>query len=231
MSPETFAVLIVAREPALRHFIRDLLNPTGFLLAEARSTQEAVDMACQKSYDVILVDLNVPDYGAADACRSLRALSPGIGIIVTRAKDEPVDEEALFEAGANDCIVAPFRFREIVARIGVILRRRPTAAPGLVRVHSGSLEIDLEQRRVSREGQDIHLSRREFDLLSALMANAGAAITHDRLAKSAWGKAKGNRAYLRTYIKALRQKLEEDPSNPQYILTQAWVGYRFRYPG
>ena len=230
MSPESFALLIVASDPGLRGFIRDLLQPTGFLLAEARSTQEAVDMACQKTYDIGVIDLHVPDYGAAFACRSLRTQCPGIGIIVVRAKDDYADEDSLFEEGADDCVAMPLRFREFVARIGVVLRRSPVSVPAADSIRSGNLEIDLVQRKVSREGHEIHLSRREFDLLSALIANAGSAMTHDRLTRSAWGKAKGNRAYLRTYVKSLRQKLEDDPSNPRYILTQAWVGYRFEYP-
>jgi two-component system KDP operon response regulator KdpE len=234
MSPESFAVLIVASDPTLRHSIRDSLKATGFLLDEASSTQEAVNLVCEAPYDLVLVDLNVADLGAADACRRLRAHSPGIGIIVARSARNlgtPEDDDSVFEAGADDCIVAPFRFRELVARMGVVLRRTPRSGPVTSLLRAGGLELDLERHTFRREGQDIHLSPREFDLLSVLMTNAGSAMTHERLARSAWGSgANRNRAFLRTYIKALRYKLEDNPAQPQYILTQPWVGYRFQNP-
>jgi two-component system KDP operon response regulator KdpE len=231
MSPESFAVLIVASDPALRHSIRKSLETTGFHLDEANSTQGALNLICAASYDLALVDLNVSDRGAVDACRRLRARSPGIGIIVARNRGTPEDDDRVFEAGADDCIVAPFRFRELVARMGVVLRRTPRSGPVTNRLQAGTLELDMERRIFRRQGQHIHLSPREFDLLSVLMANAGSAITHERLARSAWGSgANRSRAFLRTYIKALRQKLEDNPAQPQYILTQPWVGYRFHTP-
>jgi two-component system KDP operon response regulator KdpE len=231
MSPESFAVLIVASDPSLRRFIRDSLATTGFVLAEARSTQEAVDMVCQKNYDLSLIDLKVREYGAADACRSLRAQAPGIGIIVIHTNGTVEDEGRVFDAGADDCVAAPFRFREIVARIGVVLRRTPATGPDKILLRAGDLEMDVERRVFSRKGRQIHLSPREFDLLSVLMTNAGSAVTHEKLARSVWGIGTNrNRACLRTYIKALRQKLEDDPASPRYILTQAWVGYLFHNP-
>jgi len=231
MSPESFAVLIVASDPTLRHSIRESLKTTGFLLAEARSTQEAIDMVCQTPFELVLVDLNVSDHGAVDACRRLRTHSPGIGIIVVRSVGAVEAEGPVFEAGADDCIVAPFRFREVVARIGVVLRRAPHTSPATPVVRAGDLELDLERRIFRRKGKDIHLSPREFDLLSVLMLNAGSAMTHKKLARSAWGSgANRNRTFLRTYIKALRYKLEDNPAQPRYILTQPWVGYRFHNP-
>jgi two-component system KDP operon response regulator KdpE len=231
MSPESFAVLIVASDPAVRHSIGDSLKTTGFVLEVARSTQEAVNLVSEGPYDLALVDLNVADSGAVDACRRLRAHSPGIGIIVARNTGTPEDDDRVFEAGADDCIVAPFRFRELVARMGVVLRRTPRSCPVTPLIRAGSLELDLERRIFRRKGQDIHLSPREFDLLAVLMTNADSALTHERLARSAWGSgANRSRAFLRTYIKALRHKLEDNPAEPQYILTQPWVGYRFHNP-
>jgi two-component system KDP operon response regulator KdpE len=231
MSPESFAVLIVASDPALRHSIRKSLETTGFHLDQANSTREAINLICGGSYDLVLMDLNVSDHGAVDACRRLRARSPGIGIIVARNPGTPEDDDRVFDAGAGDCIVAPLRFRELVARMGVVLRRTPRSGPVTTHLQAGALELDTERRIFRRHGRDIHLSPREFDLLSVLMANAGSAITHERLARSAWGTgANRSRAFLRTYIKALRQKLEDNPARPQYILTQPWIGYRFHNP-
>jgi two-component system KDP operon response regulator KdpE len=236
MSPESVAVLIVASDSELRRYIRESLQPTGFRLAEARSTPEAVDMVCQKSFDIALLDMGVPDHGAAHSCRSLRAQSPGIGIIVVRENGNGDDEDLCFEAGADDCVATPFRFREIVARIGVILKRTPAMAPLELtdispRAGNLAIDIDIKRRMIWRRGQPVHLSPREFALLAALMARAGSAITHERLVRSAWGSDTGkSRACLRTYIKALRQKLEEEPARPRYIVTEPWVGYSFQNP-
>ena len=161
MSPESFAVLIVASDPALRHSIRDSLKTTGFLLDEANSTQEAVNLVCEGPCDLALVDLNVSDRGAVDACRRFRARSPDIGIIVARNPGTPEDDDRVFEAGADDCIVAPFRFRELVARIGVVLRRTPPSAPVTPLLRAGGLELDMERCIFRRQGQDIHRCRPE----------------------------------------------------------------------
>ena len=129
MSPESFAVLIVASDRALRHAIRNSLKTTGFLLDEANSTRDAVNLVCGGPYHLALVDMNVAEQGAADACRQLRTHSPDIGIIVARNTGTPEDDGLMFEAGADDCIVGPFRFRELVARMGVVLRRTPRSDP------------------------------------------------------------------------------------------------------
>jgi two-component system KDP operon response regulator KdpE len=245
MSPEHFAVLITAKESSLRQSIQQTLLATGFALAEASSVEAALDMMRRRRIDLVLVDMNVPDSGAAEACRTLRAQSPEIGIIVFRAdggngnnhngdhESADDDEWRMLEAGADDFVVAPFRYREIVARMGAILRR-PHAARTKSRtplLKTGDLELDLTRRMAIRDGKDIHLSPREFDLLAVLMANTGVALTHAKLARNAWGNGTHhNREYLRTYVQSLRQKLENDPSHPQYILTQPWVGYRFCDP-
>lgn len=232
MSPDSFAILIAAGEPALRQLIRNSLVAAGFLLAEAPNAQVALDMTRRGRFNLVLLDLNLPDKGGEDACRSLRAQSPAIGIIVVRAPGAEEDDWRALEAGADDCVVAPFRYREIVARITAVLRRRPAAntkSRSMLKV--GDIELDLKQRFVRRSGEEIRLSPREFDLLAVLMANTGTALTHTRLARTAWGDGTHhNREYLRTYIQSLRQKLENGSEGPQYILTQPWVGYCFRDP-
>jgi two-component system KDP operon response regulator KdpE len=233
MSPEHFAVLIAAGDPEFRRMMRETLSATGFQLAEASGIQAALDMANRQRFDLVLMDLHVPDQGAAAACRLLRAEWPLLGIIVACADPAENDAEEfawrMFEAGADDCVLAPFRYRELVARLGAVLRRPlPTKTRPRDLLRAGNLELDLKQRKARQNGKQIHLSPREFDLLAVLMSNAGVALTHTRLARSAWGDTTPhNREYLRTYIQSLRQKLENDPAHPQYILTQPWVGYRF----
>jgi two-component system, OmpR family, KDP operon response regulator KdpE len=232
MSPESPAVLIAAENQALRRSIRDSLEVTGFSLSEAGDTQAALDLFDQWHYDLALLDLNLPQHGAAEACRRLRAVSRRLGIIVIRAGGTMDDERAVLEAGADDCVVVPFRFREMVARIGAVRRRTPPVpvdASGVLRARD--LELDLRLRSVRRRGREIHLSPAEFDLLAVLMIHPGSALTHRKLVWSAWGTdSPHNRAYLRTYIKTLRQKIEDNPADPRFIVTQAWVGYAFGEP-
>ena len=235
MSPDLFAILIAAADPDLRQSLRNSLLATGFALEEAASAQAAAHMTRTRRFDLVLVDLNLPG-GGADACRMLRAESPSVGLIVVSANGSKQngedDEWHMLEAGADDFVAAPFRYREIVARMGAVLRRPPAPRnKSRTLLRAGNIELDLRQRRARRDGREIHLSPREFDLLAVLMTNTGAALTHTKLARSAWGDATPHtREYLRTYIQSLRQKLENDPAHPQHILTQPWVGYRFSGP-
>jgi two-component system KDP operon response regulator KdpE len=232
MSPESFAILIVAEDPDLRASIQSSLLATGFVLAEVTSAKAAIEVTETRRFHLILVDVNVGG-GGADACRALRARSPSVGLIAVRAggagESADEDEWRMLEAGADDFVAAPFRYREIVARISAVLRRPPASKiKARTVLRAGNIELDPKRRVAWRDGREIHLSPREFDLLSALMINKGAALTHTRLARSAWGNdMPRNRQYLRTYIQSLRQKLEIDPARPQHILTQPWVGYRF----
>ena len=247
MSPESFAILIVAEDPGLRQLLRNSLLATGFELAEVSGTPAAIDMIRLRHFDLVMVEAHIAGL-KEDACRRLRAQSPALGIIVVRTNGaadvtegaivdtqqdtRQRDEWRMLEAGADDCLVAPFRYREIVARIGAVLRRpRPSKRkPGQI-LRAGDIELDLQRRLVRRGGNEIHLSPREFDLLAVLMDNKDAALTHTRLARSAWGEEISHtREYLRTYIQSLRHKLENDPAHPEYILTQPWVGYRFCDP-
>jgi two-component system KDP operon response regulator KdpE len=232
MSPDSFAILIASGEPPLRELISKLLRSTGFRLEEAPDTQTALEMTKEGRFNLVLLDVNLPDKGGADACRRLRDQSPATGIVTIRTSGSEEDDWLALDAGADDCVAAPFRYREIVARISAVMRQphREKARPTAV-LRTGELELDLRRRLVRRNGKGIHLSPHEFDLLAILMANPGAALAHTKLARSAWGNGiRHNREYLRTYIQSLRQKLEQDPAHPRYIVTQPWVGYRFCEP-
>jgi two-component system KDP operon response regulator KdpE len=228
MYPEPFQVLIVADDPALRQSLRSRLATTGFALKEAGS-REAAELVSNGHYDLVLLDLNSDGLGT---CRSLRAQSASLGIVMVRTGGTPGDEVRALEAGADDCVAAPFRFREIVARLGAILRRRrPVNRSRTAVLRAGDLEIDVTRRLFWRAGKKIHLSPKEFDLLVFLVKNQGVPLTHLKLLRAVWGPdSASNPLYLRTYIKALRKKIEKDPANPQYLLTEPWVGYRFCNP-
>jgi two-component system KDP operon response regulator KdpE len=167
-----------------------------------------------------------------EGCRNIRAVNTDVGIIMLRTGGAPEDDLTALDAGADDCISAPFRFREMVARLGAVLRRgQAEHSPKAAILRAGDLELDLNQRQLRRAGRDVHLSRLEFDLLLFLMKNREVPLTHLKLLRGVW---KEDFAYdprwLRFYISLLREKIENKPSRPEYILTERWVGYRFHDP-
>jgi two-component system, OmpR family, KDP operon response regulator KdpE len=225
-------VLVVDDEASLRKTLRTSLIASGFAVEEARSGEEALGAVQKRLFDLVLLDINMPGAGGIDTCRKIRNLSPQIGIIMVTVRDSENDKVYALEAGADDYVTKPFRLRELIARLRAVLRRihlREAAAPETL--EAGNLEIDLKRRILRRDGERVHLSPKEFELLAYLMQNQGIPLTHARLLRSLWGPEYGNELeYLRSYVKALRKKIETDPANPQYILTEPWVGYRFRNP-
>jgi two-component system KDP operon response regulator KdpE len=232
MSPEHFHVLVAADEQSLRRSLVDSLTAAGFSLEEVSSGTEATEVILHRRVDLVLLSLNLPDGRGIENCRKLRALAPDLGIVMIRANGTPADEIPALDAGADDCVAAPFRFREIVARLGAVLRRgQVESAPKAPVLRAGNIQLDVERRQFRLAGRQVHLSPREFDLLLFLMKNQNVTLTHLKLLRGVWGSDSGlDSGYLRSYIKALRKKIENDPAKPGYILTVPWVGYRFHNP-
>ena len=227
-----FSVLVVDDEAALRKVIRASLAASGFSVEEVGTGKEAVSAVQQKSFDLVLLDINMPGMSGVEACRQIRALVPRIGIVMVTVRDAEEDKVRALEAGADDYVTKPFRFRELIARMGAVLRRTKAVhetESGVLQ--AGDLKLDLDRRLLWKKGEQVRLSPKEFDLLAYLMKNQGAPITHIKLLRAVWGPEYGGELeYLRSYVRMLRKKIEEDPARPQYIMTEAWVGYRFQNP-
>lgn len=230
MAPQ-FKALVVDDERPLRSVLRTCLTARGFSVEEATSAEEALAILSQRPVDIILLDINMPGMGGLEACRRIREIAPRAGIVMATVRDAETDMVRALEAGADDYVTKPFRFGELVARLRAVLRRRdPEIAPSPV-LRIGNLEIDFDRRTLLRSGEDVRLTPTEFDLLALLMKNEGMPLTHAKLLSSIWGSEyREELEYLRSYIRALRKKIEDEPSRPKYILTEPWLGYRFQNP-
>jgi two-component system KDP operon response regulator KdpE len=224
-------VLVVDDEPPLRRVLQTSLTARGFTVEEAGSAERALELVGQRPFDLILLDMNMPGMGGIEACRHLRTMLPHVGIVMVTVRDAEEDMVQALNAGADDYITKPFRFGELVARLRAVLRRAVPENAGASVLQAGDLEIDLDKRCLRRAGKEVHLTPTEFDLLALLMRNQGALLPHAKLLRTVWGPEYGEELeYLRAYVRALRKKIEDDPAQPKYILTEPWVGYRFHNP-
>jgi two-component system KDP operon response regulator KdpE len=222
-------VLLVDDEPAIRRALRTPLQELGFHAVEASRGEEALHLARTDSFDVVLLDINMPGMGGMQTLVRLRALAPRLPILMLTVRDEEEDKVEALEKGADDYITKPFSIRECIARIRTAVRRsrapeRPEDAPIVV----GEIEIIPARRIVKNAGEVVKLTPKEYEILLYLMRNAGRAVTYGKLLTSVWGaEYRQELDYLRTFVRQLRKKIEKDPSNPRYLLTDACVGYRF----
>jgi two-component system KDP operon response regulator KdpE len=224
-------ILVVEDDERIRSSMRLALEGEGYEVRDAASGEEGLDMFAEAPPDVALIDLMLPGMDGFECCRALRR-SSAVPIIIVTARADTHDVVAGLEAGADDYVTKPFRLRELIARLRAVLRRtRALETTELPVIQAGSLTMDLHRRILWRSGTQVHLSPKEFDLLAFMMQNQGAPLTHVRLLRSVWGPEYGNELeYLRSYVRMLRKKIEADPAKPSHILTEPWVGYRFRNP-
>lgn len=223
-------VLVVDDEPAIRRVLSVTLEAVGFDVAEAATGEEALENVAREDYDAVLLDVNMPGMGGMKACREIRRKSPALPILMLTIRDSQDDKLEAFEAGADDYVTKPFHMRELTARVRAAVRRTHLSrVEPDESVYIGEVALNPVLRTVHKRGNRIHLTPKEFDLLHYLMENAGTPLAHNRLLTAVWGEGYGGELeYLRTFMHQLRKKLEDDPSRPTYILTEAWFGYRFR---
>jgi two-component system, OmpR family, KDP operon response regulator KdpE len=222
-------ILLVDDDPQIRRALRVSLIRHAYEVAEAKNGEEAVESVGQGRPDVILLDMNLPDMTGLEVCRMIRGCFEG-PIIIVSVRNAEHDKIAALDSGADDYIVKPFAIGELLARIRATLRRLTPEKPE-PRIELPGLLIDFEKRMVEREGQRVHLTPKEFDVLHFLAAQQGKPVSHEKLLQMVWGPDHGgDTENLRVVIKQLRKKIETSPAHPRYILTQPWTGYRFEIP-
>ncbi|MGB6193541.1 MAG: response regulator transcription factor [Terracidiphilus sp.] len=229
MNQPAIRVLIVDDESAIRRAIRPPLAELGFQVSEASRGEEALQFLHSTPVDVVLLDVNMPGIGGIETLRRIRALAPRLPVLMVTVRDGEEEKVEALELGADDYVTKPFSIRELVARIRTAHRR--THAPARVEdapIEIGEIRLTPARRTVTRRNQPVHLTRKEFDILYCLMSRAGRVITYARLLTAVWGAdCREEVEYLRTFIRQLRKKIEDDPSRPVYLLTDVYVGYRF----
>lgn len=217
-------ILLVDDEAALTAVLQPVLTTAGHTVTTVASAAQAIESADRLLPDVVLLDLGLPDGDGKIVIRALR-IKHDMPIIVISARHQEGEKIAALDEGADDYVDKPFEIGVLMARIRVVLRRKQ-GAEAATRYRSGPLAIDFETRHVTLAGEQLRLSPKEYDLLLALARHAGRVVTHKRLLTAGWGAGSADTQYLRVYIGMLRQKIEEDPSDPKLLLTEPGVGYR-----
>jgi two-component system, OmpR family, KDP operon response regulator KdpE len=221
------SILLVDDEPSILATLTPLLRSRGYQVHAVRTGQACLCALSRVTPDVLVLDLGLPDIDGVDVCRLVRA-EHGVPILVLSARGGERDKVAALDAGADDYITKPFAAEELLARVRVAVRRNDAVSSTAPMIAIRDLAIDRSRHRVSRDGEEIRLTPKEFELLVLLAQHQGRVLTHRRILKSIWGvHAVDQPEHLRVLVAALRRKIERDPARPRYILTEPWVGYRF----
>jgi two-component system KDP operon response regulator KdpE len=224
-------VLLVDDEPSILATTAPLLRSRGYEVATAITGKTCLESVERIDPDVIILDLGLPDLDGCEVCRLIRD-GRSTPIIVLSARGAEADKVAALDAGADDYVTKPFGTEELLARIRVALRRVESAPTSVGPIVRGDLVIDHDRRSVRRGDDTIRLTPKEFELLMLLAQHPGRVLTHRAILKAIWGAhAVDHPEHLRVLLGSLRKKIERDPSRPQYIVTDPWVGYRFADPG
>jgi two-component system KDP operon response regulator KdpE len=223
-------ILLIEDDPRIRRFLRASLVTQGYDLIEAETGREGLALAASRVPDVVLLDLGLPDMEGMEVIKQLRTWS-SVPIIILSARGQERDKVANLDAGADDYLTKPFGVGELLARMRVALRKSMPAEEGKqeARYALGNIQVDFERRLVLRGQEEVHLTPIEYKLLAVLLKHRGKVVTHRQLLKEVWGPSYVEQnPYLRIFILNLRRKLEEDPTRPQYLLTEPGVGYRLK---
>lgn len=220
-------ILVVDDEPQIHRFLGPALEANGYEAIRAMTAAEGLAVLYQRPPEAMILDLGLPDRDGQDVLVEARTLYQG-PILILSARDRETEKIEALDRGADDYVEKPFGIGELLARLRAALRHTIARSGVSSVIRSGELEIDLVNRRVSRDGQPVRLSPREYDLLAKLVEGGGKVVTHRQLLTSVWGPAHvDDVAYLRVFVGHLRQKLEVDPATPHRIVTEPGVGYRF----
>ena len=231
--PDADRVLVIDDEPQIRRAVRDALRDVTANVNEAANGSDGVDAASMARPDLVVLDLGLPDMEGVEVCRAIRRRS-AVPIIVLSARHSELEKVDLLNAGADDYVTKPFSVLELAARAKAQIRRAKTLAAtagSLAPITIGSLLVDTVNRRVSRDGVQIHLTPIEWQILATLLGAAGRTLTHQQIFDAVWGREFGSpQQYLRVHITNLRRKIEIDPAAPQVVITEPGVGYRVELP-
>ncbi|MBV9191603.1 MAG: response regulator [Betaproteobacteria bacterium] len=229
MSHARALIVVIEDDPKIRRLLRTGLTAHGFDVSEAATGSAGLVQASTRKPDLILLDLGLPDMDGSEVIRRLRDWWTARPLIVLSGRDTEFAKVSALESGADDYVTKPFSMPELLARVRVALRHgaRNLKSNGKTVFGAFGIKVDLMRREVTRDGVRVHLTPTEYRMLAVLVRHAGMLVTADRLLTEVWGpKSVENTHYLRTYVAALRKKLEADPVRPQLLKTEAGVGYR-----
>jgi two-component system KDP operon response regulator KdpE len=219
-------ILVVDDEPQIRTLLKATLGRAGYSVVEVANAREAVNAKSIVKPDLILLDLGLPDRDGLELITALRG-EPRAALVVVSARDQTEQKVAALDLGADDYVTKPFDTEELLARVRASLRHRLSSESEQQVVEAGAVKVDLLARLVWRDGKEVHVTPKEWDLLAELAKHPGRVLTHENLLRTVWGPAHvGQTEYLRVAIRALRQKLEVQPSQPELIVNEPGVGYR-----
>lgn len=220
-------ILVIDDEPQIRKFMRISLVANGYEVIEAENATKGIEAARGQAPDLLILDLGLPDLDGQEVISAVREGSD-VPIIILSVRDQELDKVEALDRGANDYVVKPFGVAELMARVRAVLRPHAAKGNGEV-VKTGSVRIDLARRVVTRDGEELHLSKKEWELLEFFARSPDHVLTHKEILKAVWGPAHtDDTAYLRVYVNQLRQKLEPDPAQPVLLVTEPGVGYRLK---
>ncbi len=228
MSAAPLRVLVVDDEPPIRKLLRMGLTANGYQILEASNGKSALDKL-DEAPDLIILDLGLPDTQGHDLLRTIRGRSDNVPIVVLSSRSDEAGKVQALDSGADDYVTKPFGMHELLARMRAALRHQLQTHGERPVFRVGELSVDLVRRMVKVGDREVKLSPKEYDLLRVLVQHAGKVLTHKFLLGELWDDLT-DAQYLRVYVRQLRQKIEGDPEQPQYILTETGIGYRLRAP-
>lgn len=231
MSAHRPRILVIDDEPQIHRFLGPALDAAGYEHVRADDAASGLRELARKAPDAVVLDLGLPDLDGKEALKKARAFYDG-PILILSARDRETEKIDALDAGADDYVEKPFGVGELLARLRVAMRHRLHKDGAKATAKAGAVEIDLINRRVSRDGEMVRLSPKEYDLLACLAEGSGRVVTHRQILTAVWGPAHEHDVqYLRVFIGQLRQKLETDATAPRIITTEPGVGYRFEVTG